>query len=349
VLSPKSSPLGKQLSQYVCVRITRMDHVDIGLFDYDRNNTLYFFLMNADERIYMRYGGRDAASPDTYLNLGSLELALKQGLELHRRNQQAEPTPAERPPPLFPRDIPLLVERTFAQHRCVECHLIGDFQNMHRERDGTLDKLTHMYRSPDIKTLGIHLDMPQGLVVKEVRGVVQAAGMKPGDRMAALNGTPVWTFGDLQYRYDKVPRNAEQLRLTVERNGEPVELPPVALPVRWWWTDLRFRQSSVDPRLYFEDRPLEESQKRAHGLAPDGLASQVKFVSGFAQAVKSHDLRVGDIIFAVDGVERDQLAHTAELFIKLRRAAGDSVTLGVIRDGKRFQMPLKTYRMSFRK
>ena len=40
--------------------------------------------------------------------------------------------------------------------------------------DGKLDKLTHMYRSPDIKTLGIYLDVPKGLVVKEVRGA--AAG-----------------------------------------------------------------------------------------------------------------------------------------------------------------------------
>ena len=65
MLSPKDSPLGKQLSQYVCVRITRMDDVDIGLFDYDRNNAIYYFVMNADEQIYMRYGGRDSASIST--------------------------------------------------------------------------------------------------------------------------------------------------------------------------------------------------------------------------------------------------------------------------------------------
>ena len=79
-----------------------MDDVDIGLFDRDWNNTLYFFILNADEQIYMRYGGRDAASPDTYLNLSSLELALQQGLELHRRYQQGELKKAERPKPLFP-------------------------------------------------------------------------------------------------------------------------------------------------------------------------------------------------------------------------------------------------------
>src|SRR5215510_7586556 len=87
VLSPTDSRRGKLLSQYVCVRITRMDDVDIGLFDRDWNNTLYYFVMNADEQIYMRYGGRDSRSPDSYLNLNSLELALEKGLELHRQYQ----------------------------------------------------------------------------------------------------------------------------------------------------------------------------------------------------------------------------------------------------------------------
>ncbi len=345
VLSPKSSTRGKLLSQYVCARITRMDDVDIGLFDYDRNNTLYYFIMNADEQIYMRYGGRDSHSPDTYLNLSSLEVALEQGLELHRRYERGELKKSERPKPLFAREIPLLVERTFARHACVECHLIGDFQNIHRERDGTLDKLTHLYRSPDIKTLGIHLDVPKGLVVKETQGAAQAAGMKAGDRITALNGTPVWTFGDFQYHYDKVKRQAERIQIRVDRDGQSVDL-SVALPERWWWTDLTFRQSTVEPRAYFESRPLTQGEKRKYGLKLDGFAGEVKYAEAL---LRNHELRVGDIVFGVDGVEQDELANTAELFIKLRKTAGETVTLSVIRDGKRIEMTVKTYRLSFRK
>jgi len=332
----------------VCVRITRMDSVDIGLFDRDWNNTIYFFIMNANEQIYMRYGGRDSLGPDTYLNLSSLELALEKGLELHRRYQQGELKRTERPKPLFPRELPLLVERTFQRNACVECHLIGDYQNIQREQDGTLDKLTHMYRSPDIKTLGIHLDVPKGLLVKEAQGAAQAAGMKAGDRIVSLNGMPVWTFGDLQYHLDKVPRSSQQIQLAVERAGQPVDL-SIALPVRWWWTDLRFRQSTIEPRPYFESNPLSEADKRKHGLQPGGFASQVKYVDQFAEIMKSHGLRVGDIVFGVDGAEQDALANTAELFIKLRKTAGETVTLDVIRAGKRMKMQLKTYRMAFRK
>ena len=348
VLSPKDSPLGKVLSEYVCARVVRMDDVDIGLFDRDWNNAIYFFVLNADEQIYMRYGGRESPSPDTYNSVDSMRIALEQGLVLHRKYLQGELPKQERPKSLFPREMPLLVERTFARRQCVECHLIGDFQNIQRERDGVLDKLTHLYRSPDIKTIGISLDVPNGLVVKEATGAAAAAGMKAGDRIAAWNGVSVWTFGDVQYRYDKVDRRAKSLAITVDRNGKPVDL-AVELPTRWWWTDLRFRQSSVDPRLDFEDRPLTAEEKQKLGLKSDGFASQVKQVSGFAKIRGTHDLRIGDVIVAVNGIESDGFAHTAELFLKLHTRAGESSKLEVIRDGKRITMPLKTYVLSFRK
>ena len=348
VLSPKDSPLGKVLSEYVCVRVVRMDDVNIGLFERDWNNAIYFFVLNADEQIYMRYGGRESQSPDTYNSLDSLRLALEQGLVLHQKYLKGALPRQERPKPAFPREMPLLVERTFAQHQCVECHLIGDFQNIQRERDGVLDKLAQLYRSPDIKTIGISLDVPKGLVVKEATGAVAAAGMKPGDRIAAWNGVPVWTFGDVQYRYDKVDRRAKSLAITVDRSGQSVDL-TVELPPRWWWTDLRFRQSSVDPRLDFEDRPLTGDEKQKLGLKPDGFASQVKYVAEMAKIRNTHDLRVGDVIVAVDGVERDEFANTAELFLKLHTKAGESAKLEVIRDGKRITMPIQTYILSFRK
>lgn len=348
MLSPKDSPVGKQLLQYVCARIIRMDNVNLGLFDYDRNNTLFYFIMNADQQIYMRYGGRDSESQDTYLNLSSLELALKQGLELHRRHTSGELKPAPAPAPVFAKDMPLLMERTIGNGRCVECHLIGDFQNLQREKNGALDKVAHLYRSPDLKTIGIQLDVPKGLLVAQAGGAAQAAGMQPGDRISAINGVTVWTFGDLQYQYDKVDRKADHIQLTVDRAGKSVDL-ALTLPPLWWWTDVRWRQSSVDPRLYFEARPLTESQKRELQLKPGGFASTVKSVDSFAQMTKSHELKVGDIVYAVDGVEQDDVATNVELYIKLRKTPGDTVTLDVIRGGQRMKMPLRTYRMSFRK
>ncbi len=335
------------MQQYVCVRIARMDDVDIGLFEYDRYNTLYFFILNADEQIYLRYGGRDT-SQDTYLSLDSLELALSKGLQLHQQFQRGKLPKAARPQPKFARDIPLLVERTYARNSCVECHLIGDFNLQHKELEGTLNKPQDMFRPADIRAAGVYLDVPKGLLVKEAKGAVADAGLLPGDRIAKLNDTVLWTFADLQHAYDKLPRSETAMRLAVVRQGKIVDL-AVALPKLWWFSDIRYKQLTVDPRVYFETRPLAVEDKRKLGLDPEGFAAEVKYVSAMAKALQLHELRTGDIIIAVDGKSKDDLADTPELFIRLRTKAGDSAQLDLIRDGQPVKMELKTSRMSFRK
>jgi S1-C subfamily serine protease len=172
--------------------------------------------------------------------------------------------------------------------------------------------------------------------------------MKAGDRITAVDGTPVYTFGDLQHRYDQVPRTATTVRLTVDRGGAPVEL-TVALPARWWVYDLRWRQATVEPRIYFDARPLTAEEKRAQGLNPAGFASEVKRVDTFAEIMKTHELKAGDVITAVNGVDADPVADSADLYLRLRIKAGDSATLSVLRDGKKIEMPIRTYRMAFRK
>src|SRR3954468_858858 len=162
-----------------------MDDVDIALFERDWNNTLYYFILNEDEQIYLRYGGRDARNPLSYLDLDSIELAMAKGLELHEHYSKGELKKTEKPTPKFPREIPPLVERTFARNQCVECHLIGDFQLLYAEEQGKLNKISDMYRWPDIRTIGVELDVPKGLVVKEAKGAALAAGLTVGDRVSA--------------------------------------------------------------------------------------------------------------------------------------------------------------------
>ena len=328
-----------------------MDTVDIGLFEHDRHNTLYYYILNADEQIYMRYGGRDSTEPDTYLSLESLELALQKGLELHAKRASLPKQP--RPAPDFAKNYSLLIERTVARGQCVECHLIGDFQNLHRERDKTIDKMTHLYRSPDIKTIGIHLDIPKGLLVAKAEGAVAAAGMQPGDRIVGIDGTPVYTFADLQHAYDKTDRRtAKQIKLTVDHPGTLATVArdlTVTLPQRWWLYDVTYRQSSVEPRLYFGCQPMSPVEKQKHELNPEGFACTVSRVDSFALSVKSHSLQVGDIVYGVNGVHRDDFAHTAELYMKLYMTPGDSAKLDLIRNGARLQSSLLSYRLSFRK
>ncbi len=134
----------------------------------------------------------------------------------------------------------------------------------------------------------------------------------------------------------------------MDRGGESAGL-AVKLPEFWWWTDLTYRQWSVDPRVYFKSRPLTDAEKRQFGLDPGGFASQVTSTEGFAEILRLHQLKPGDIVSGVDGVERDEIANTAELFIKLRKNAGDTLMLDLLRDGKRTKMEVKATSVSYRK
>lgn len=325
-----------------------MNAVDIGLFDYDRHNALYYFAMSADEQIYLRYGGRDASAPDAYLNLDSFERALEAGLRQHALYKQHKLRRKRRPEPLYPRDIRLLEEEVIAVGRCVECHLIADYVSLEREFDGTLDKLRDMFVYPDIKTIGIHLDIPKGLVLAKTTDAVAAAGMRPGDIIVALNETPVLTFGDLQHEYNKVPRDAAQVELSVQRDGRVEDL-TVELPNEWWYTDLYHRYWTVDPQAYFSLRPLSVERKKALGLAENGLAGEVVDVETGAQVYNLHQLEPGDIIYSVNGVEVDGFTQNLEIHIKLNVQAGDAFMVKILRDGKKMDMRIRTHRDHFRK
>jgi len=336
------------LERFVRARITRMNRIDVGLFDFDWHHSIYFFIVSPDEQIYLRYGGRDVRSATTYLNLESLELALEQGLELHKQYRAGKLARRTAPPPKYPRDIPALVERTVSRGRCVECHLIGDLENVQREREGTLDKLRDLHRAPDIRKLGIELDGPKGVKIASEAGAAADAGVRPGDVIHKLNGVDVWTFGDFQWEYGRVHHSASEIAIGVERDGSSLDL-NVQLPRFWWHTDLTYRNLSVDPRVYFRSEPLAREEKRTLGLDDEGFASRVVSIDSLSDILESHQLQIGDVIYGVDGETRDEVANTAELHIKLRRQAGSELSLQVLRSGERIEMPLKTTRMSFRK
>jgi hypothetical protein len=336
------------MQQFVLARITTMAGIDIGLFDYDRHNAIYFFILNADEQIYLRYGGRDAEDAMTYMNLQSLELALKAGLDRHELYRQGKLAKRPRPAPFYPEQIALLKKNEIDRGRCVECHLIGDYLAQEAELAGRLDRRRVLYPSPDLKKIGIHLDIPKGLVIEKAEGSAERAGMQAGDSIAAIDGVEVLTFGDLQYRFGKTDRNARRIVLTVSRAGKRKDL-SVALPVEWWVTDTSYRYWSVEPMVYFTTRPLTAEQRRKLKLPIKGLAAEVIEVDPLAESLKLHTLKPGDTITAVEGVRESRLTQNVELYIKLTSRAGDSATLDLLRNGKPMRMELKSYRQFFRK
>ena len=349
VLSPRDSERGRLLERFVRARITNMHRIDVGLFDFDWHHSIYFFIVSPDEQIYLRYGGRDAASADSYLDLDSFALALRAGLEEHERWSAGALPARPRPPPFFASDLQRLREQQLQRGRCVECHMIGDYRAAERERQGTLDKRREMFRSPDIRDLGIHLDVPRGLAVERAEGAALAGGLLPGDVIVKFAGKRVLTFGDLLYVYDGLDRDAAQLPLTVERAAAgPVDL-VIELPPQWWVSDIAHRYWSIDPQTHLTTAPLADARKRALGFDPEGFACEVTRVNPRAGVLELHDLRPGDVIYSVDGVEAAPPVSDCLVHLRLNVSAGDEVDLGVLRDGVRTEVTIRTHRQRFRK
>jgi serine protease Do len=354
VRTPKNSPRGQLMQKFVLARILAMDGIDIGLFDYDRHNALYFFILNADEQIYLRYGGRDAEDATTYLNLQSLELALRAGLDRHELYKQGKLAKQPRPAPLYPEQITLLKRNEINRGRCVECHMIADYQAQEAELAGKLDRPSMLHPSPDLKTIGIHLNVPKGLLIEKAEGAAAKAGMQAGDKIIEIGGANVLTFGDLQYRYGKTNRNAHRIELTIDRSGARKSM-SVELPAEWWLTDTSYRFWSVEPMLFFKTRPLEAEQKRRLNLPVGGFASEVVEMEAAesrkagVESDKLPMLKPGDIITGVEGVQESRLTQNVERYIKLTKKAGDTITLDLLRDGKPTQIKQNSYRLYYRK
>ena len=326
-----------------------MNRIDVGLFDFDWHHSIYFFIVSPDEQIYLRYGGRDADSADSYLDLDSFALALRAGLGEHERWLAGELPARARPPPFFASELERLRVQELERGRCVECHMIGDYRAAARERDGTLDKRREMFRSPDVRDLGIHFDVPKGLVVERAEGAAQAAGLLPGDAIVNFGGERVLTFGDLLYAYDGLDRTAARLPLTVERAAAgPVDL-VIELPPQWWVSDITYRYWSIDPQTHLTVAPLTDASKRDLGFDPEGFACEVTKVNRRAEVLELHDLRPGDVIYSVDGAEADPSVFDCLVYLRLNVSAGDEVDLGVLRDGVRTEMTARTHRQRFRK
>jgi serine protease Do len=348
VLTPKDSPRGKLLQQYVLARVVTMTGIDIGLFDFDRHNSIYFFALHADEQIYLRYGGRDAEDANTYLDLDSFELALEEGLRQHELYRVGKLIRQVRPPSFFPEQIVSLKEQVIDRNRCVECHLIGDYLAQDLEKAGKLDKRQMLYPSPDLKRLGIFLEIPKGLLVERAEAEAATSGLQAGDLIRSINGTAVITFGDLQYRWGKVDRDARQVTLGIERKGEARTL-TMRLPEEWWYIDTTHRYWTTEPMVYFSTRTLGQQERQNLKLPANGFAAEVVETDPMAESLKVHALRKGDIVVSVNGLTQSPWTRRPELYLKLAVRAGDTAKLGVLREGKPMDLEIRTHRQYFRK
>ena len=321
--------------KFVRVRLTRIDNVDLNLFEFDYDLTFMVFFLNAEEKVYARYGGRDSESAEKRQSLAGLLYTMNSVLQMHGREEKLFAAKAQ-DSPRFIRDLP--AARGLGRG-CLHCHQVKEVINEDLRKSGRWSRDLE-YRFPLPENLGFRLEVERGNVVQEVKAQSPAAavGLKPGDVVQRLGGVPVHSFADAQLALDRAPKTGA-IDL-VWRRGDRVQEEKLALAEGWRKTDVSWRPSLryLVPfvRLYGTDLTAEE--KKALGLTPARLAFRQK--DTMPKQAADAGIRPGDIVLGFD----ERYPETdVDGFLRLVQRSyliGDQAVIHVLRDGKRLNLTM---------
>src|SRR5579885_23156 len=291
------------------------------------------FFLNAEGKVYARYGGRDAKGSDTRQSLDGLHYTMKSVLEMHAREAKLfAPRSAEASRTI--RDV-----AGGRRGRCMHCHQVREALTAELRRSGKWSQEL-VWRYPLPENVGLELEVDRGNVVKAVRekSSAAAAGLKAGDVLRQLGGVPVHSFADVQFALDRAPR-AGTLEITWQR-GEQVQKETLTLADGWRKGDVSWRPSLrrmvPSARLYGED--LKPEEKKALGLLPKQLAFRQK--KDVPSQAKAAGIQPGDIIIGVDDKLLEMDVTDFLFYVRRNYLIGDKVTVNLVRDGKRMSLPM---------
>ncbi len=313
-----------------------MRGVDLNVFDFDYDLTWAAFFMNAEGKIYGRFGGRDAGSPDKYLTLAGLKHALREALAAHRRDPKAKPA-AEAMPSQTVEQYP--AAKRMKPNACIHCHMVYGFRREERMESGKWRR-EEVWVYPLPENVGLTLDAEQGDRVKDVveKGPAKSAGLRAGDVLKNVNGRPVASFADVQYALHRAPAKGP-ISVTWQRGGKTMTA-ELAGDANWRTTDISWRASmwGLEPAPCVHGTDLTAQEKKELGLAEKALAfRQGDFVP---KPARQAGIQKNDIILGVDDKPLEMSMRQFNAYVRLNYKVGDRITFNVIRDGKRMKVPL---------
>ena len=154
----------------------------------------------------------------------------------------------------------------------------------------------------------------------------------------------VWTFDNQQihsvmngdstrvhmiFDVDPNPKFAALMRAAAFDAGEPD-------PVRWAATGVA--KKNYD---FASGQPLTPAEKETLRLNPESFATRVTEIKAKARYLNYSPLRAGDIVLAVNGVEKSNLSRSALDYAFTQLKAGERATFDVQRDGVRRQLNMR--------
>ncbi len=312
-----------------------MRGVDLNVFAFDYDLTWMAFVLDADGRVYARYGGRDGGPAEKLLSLAGLKHTLAKALVAYRHGEKP-PAPPDAPP-RTPEQF--RASQRLRANACIHCHHVYNFEYEDAQADGKWTR-DRVWVYPPPKNVGLTLDVDRGDHVQAVAPGSPAAraGLQPGDVLQRLNGQPVASIADVQYALHVAPK-AGTVTAHWQRDGRELR-GTLELPAGWRESDISWRPSmwQLSPAAAVQGKDLSPEEKRQLGLSEKRLAFRQG--SYLPDAAKAGGLREGDIILGIGGRELEMTALQFNAYVRLNYNVGDRVTYDVLRDGRRLKVPV---------
>jgi hypothetical protein len=290
------------------------------------------FFMDAKEKVYARYGGRDSNDADNRQSLEGLRYTMKSVAAMHGR-QKKQFAPKVEGAPVYIREI------SAGGGKCLHCHQVRERLDRKLIADGDWSR-NLVYRYPLPENLGFRLEVKRGNVVEKITpgSPAEKAGLKKGDVVKRLGNVPIHSFGDATYALDKALA-AGALNVSWMRDKQ-VMTASIELPNGWRKTDISWRRSlrRLIPSAPFNGDDLAAAERKQLGLTQTQLAFRQN--DRLPTRAKDAGFRSGDIIIGVDDRKLDLSVTDFFFYVRREYLVGDTIHLAVLRDGKKLTIPL---------
>jgi membrane-associated protease RseP (regulator of RpoE activity) len=306
--------------------------LNLFLFDYDL--TFMVFFLNVEDKVYARYGQRDARDPDALQSLKGLEATMQSVLQMHARDKKMQEFA-----PRSNKEKVTIREIGNRRRGCYHCHNVREVLNRNLKTAGTWTR-DLAYRYPPTENIGLTLAVNHGSRVEMVQAgsVAAKAGLKKGDILKRLGEVPIHSIADAQHALDLTAQTGP-LPAAWTRDGKPMS-GKLTLKEGWRKSDLSWRPSlrRLVPSLPFRGSDLTQVEKKALGLKPNQLAVRQRRVVN-SQAEEA-GVKPGDVLVGVNQDLVDLDADRLRGYVRRQFLVGDKVQLVLLRNGKRLTLPI---------
>ncbi len=346
------------MKEFICVRLIHMNGLDLKRYDFDYDQTLAIFFLQADQTIYARYGAATGHKPQgpARLALGGFRETMERVLALHKNFATTRDSLAAKqrqlpPPKDKPEQLVYGEGRSFTGgldwdgkvvQSCIHCHMVraATREALRRERKPMTPQDLRPY--PRTEEAGFSLDAATASRVTQIipHSAAALAGMQPGDVISTVEGAPIASLADVEWMLHHAGPEAS-LAMQVERGGKQEKL---KLSLKLGWRDqgdASWRTSEWEMRRLglggMKLRPLTPEERYQAALAKQAPALMVEHVGQYGAHAKAKNAgwQKGDILLAVEGY--DQLRDESSLIRHLltTHAPGSQVPATRFRQGNR--------------